>query len=499
VEFDIGNLIIKSIKNGYIVIIDEIQNASNSFQVALQQVCDTIAFDSMYYCRKWEHAGCLFMMGSVPSLVDIIIENRRNPLFQRVSAKITVYQFDAIEMTQLFEHLGISNPSLQLSLHSIFGGKPHAYKIAYQAGLFQGDRTDMKDVVKEYFASELQNDVYDAKGYFELEFGATLAIAIKAVFDHKDKSTQVKKAGNDGFQLLHNDLYCRYGVIQPCVKISNLSSIARYEVSDPLLNLIHGISSNDIAQIKREDVDRVPQIPSHLIEIMEGLHFERWIKEIAQDRHLLCSTSCFPHLPCGMCDFTPKIVWDIKDVEIDILASHPVSNTLIYGSCKRNASKIDHKNLIEHVKKLEEDKMIFTKLLKHLKLKEEEGLTLSRIYYHFVPSIDDTSLYSEKMKSFSACSCHDRIHIVTLSEMLQPFRDAIQNHSNNISQSTLDPVGNKSADIYGKVDDLHLQIDVNDHRHLVDDSTLRFPTSTGQCYVMVIISVACFLCSNTYR
>jgi hypothetical protein len=147
----------------------------------------------------------------------------------------------------------------------------------------------------------------------------------------------------------------------------------------------------------------VPQIPlHHLFEMMEGLHFERWIKEIAQDRHLLCSTSCFPHLPSnGVCDFTPKIVWDNQDAEIDILASHPVSNTLIYGSCKRNASKIDHKNLIEHVKKLEEDTMIFTKLLKHLKLKEDEGITLSRIYYHFVPSIDDTSLYySEKMKSF---------------------------------------------------------------------------------------------------
>ena len=141
---------------------------------------------------------------------------------------MTVYQFDAIEMTQLFNHPGISNPSLQLSLHSIFGGKPHAYKIAYQAGLFQGDHTDMKDVVKEYLTSKLQNDFFDAKGYVEVEFGATLAIAIKSVFDHKDKSTQVKKAGNDGFQLLHNDLYCRYGVIEPCVKISNLSSIARY-------------------------------------------------------------------------------------------------------------------------------------------------------------------------------------------------------------------------------------------------------------------------------
>jgi hypothetical protein len=84
--------------------------------------------------------------------------------------------------------------------------------------------------------------------------------------------------------------------------------------------------------------------------------------------------------------------------------------------------------------------------------------------------------------------------------MLQPFRDAFQNHSNtNISQPTLDQVGNKSADVYGKVNDRHLQIDFNDDRHLVDDSALRFPSSTGHCYVMVSISIACFLCSYTYR
>jgi len=123
-------------------------------------------------------------MGSLSSHVDIIIESRRNPLFQRVSAKITVYQFDAIEMTILFNHLGISDPSLQLSLHAMFGGKPHAYKIAYQVGLFKGNDADISSIIKEYFASELQADFNDAKGYFEVEFGVTLATAIEAVCDN---------------------------------------------------------------------------------------------------------------------------------------------------------------------------------------------------------------------------------------------------------------------------------------------------------------------------
>lgn len=184
-SFDITKAIVKSVKDGSVVLIEEIQNASNSFQVALQQACDTIAFESMHYPTMWSKCGSLFLMGSLPSLVDTMIENRRNPLFQRISAKITIYQLDTMEMVQLFSFLEISKAHLQLSLHSIFGGKPHAYKLAYQAGLLNGNSTDVSKVVKEYFASELQADFTDAQGYCETEFGATLAAGIKAVCSEK--------------------------------------------------------------------------------------------------------------------------------------------------------------------------------------------------------------------------------------------------------------------------------------------------------------------------
>lgn len=44
-------------------------------------------------------------------------------------------------------------------------------------------------------------------------------------------------------------------------------------------------------------------------------------------------------------------------------------------------------------------------------------------------------------------------------------------------------------------DDRHI---VDDDRHIVDDSASRFPSSTGHCYVMVIISAAYFLCTYPY-
>jgi len=70
--------------------------------------------------------------------------------------------------------------------------------------------------------------------------------------------------------------------------------------------------------------------------------------------------------------------------------------------------------------------------LKRLKLKEESDL--KRVYYHFVPCIDDASRAS-KVNSFSASN--DAIYIVTLSEMLEPFRDAIKKNPIFIYQEAI--------------------------------------------------------------
>lgn len=148
--------------------------------------------------------------------------------------------------------------------------------------------------------------------------------------------------------------------------------------------------------------------------------FELWVKEIAQDRHLLCSAPCFPYLPSAdVCQFTPKLVWDIPNTEIDIIASHPSSNTLIYGSCKRSSSKIDCKNLEDHVNQLEKEKEKFENLLTFLKL--DCSTPLLKKFYHFVPSISEESLSMIDLKT--------NTHIVTLTDMLEPFFAKVKSQS----------------------------------------------------------------------
>lgn len=76
------------------------------------------------------------------------------------------------------------------------------------------------------------------------------------------KTTENNGAGCDGFKILYNDLYRRYGIIAPCFSISNLSIIQRFEITDPLLLLAKEASKDE--GIRREDIARVSTVPTEL-------------------------------------------------------------------------------------------------------------------------------------------------------------------------------------------------------------------------------------------
>lgn len=416
---DIRLAILASIKSGKVVLLEEIQNSSNAFQVTLQQTCDDMSFETMYSPTEWAGAGSLFMMGSLPSLVDSIIENRKNPLFQRISAKITIYRMNTLEITYMFlSNLNITDPELKLSLYSIFGGKPHPYEVGHRAGLFQGDQTVVETVGCKYLSTELQSNFNDASDLCRIEFGDKLSQALKAVARYKTLADQTKAIKNDhAFSLLLDDLYMRYGVIEPVYFVHELHKfkIARFDFAEPLLQLATSIPKR-VNQIRREDDSCDLKIPDEILAQQEAFTWERWVVEIAQDRRRLCMNSCFPFLPnADMCTFCPKLLWSSADVEIDIVAGHPSSNTLILGSCKRSSTKIDNEELLGHVLRLEtKEKTAYGNLLKHLSLNPEN---LRKRYYHFVPRI----LEGDRNRVNKLEGDHEDVHVVDLDMLLAPF------------------------------------------------------------------------------
>eukprot|EP01031_Cornospumella_fuschlensis_P031266 gene31266-37782_t len=430
---EIGSRIKEAVKAGTTIILEEIQNASDSFQVTLQECFDGIAYETLSRPSEWASAGSIFIMGSLPGLVDSLFEHRRNPLFERVSARITILQLDSLEMCRLFHTLRVRSPALMLSLHAVFQGRPHPYVTGYKAQLFKGDNTDVAEVVNEFFASELAADFEDALGFYSYNFGEEFAIALKAVHNKNTKKQQIQeiceklKFSNDkAHALLSSQLDKRYQLIEPVFDLQDLTSVVRYDLFDSMLLLAASVKLTKTT--RREDVQRSVSFGQEDLFKLEGKHFECWIREIAEDRYLLCREPSFPHLPSagGPCRFLPQIIWNTKtETEIDIVASQPGTNTLILGSCKRSASKTSHRNMLKHFHSLRDknNMKMFSNMLNYLALNDMFQL----LFLHFVVqrSEDDQQQPDHEECDISSevddQRLQDACYVVSLSDMLQPF------------------------------------------------------------------------------
>lgn len=369
-----------------------------------------------------------------------MVESRKNPLFQRIFAKVTIFSFDTSELMNLFDYFEIQDENLMLSLYSFFGGKPFLYRIANEHGLLKGNQTCFADIVKEFLASESQQSWNDAIGNVEQQLGLKFSVAVKAVKKESTKLKQIKYIAeelkisqDEAYSMLFNDLYKRYGVIRPVFSIKNLDSIYCFKIDDPMIELSSKLSFNDLG-FRREDVIREPNISPDIFHQGEGFHLEKWIREIAEDRHMLLKEKSFPFLQEDrQCEFLPSVIWEFANIEIDLIASQPSTNTIIVGSCKRSHSKINHANLTGHWEALQKEKC-FHAVLSNLKLKMDN---LVVHFVHFVPQIEESE---REKKSLSSLGETGFVHIVTLSDMLLPFRSL----SNSSSSSDVRP--NDSSD-----------------------------------------------------
>lgn len=341
-----------------------------------------------------------------------------------------MHHFNSLEMAQLFANLNITCPELQLSLYSMFGGRPYPYQCIHRLGLFQGNDTNIKDISKECFASELQGEFYDALQYYQLQFRPELAMALKAVAVEDSKMNQINKASerdHDGYLLLET-LRTRYGVIKPCYSPYDVKKVIKFCITEPLLILAASLTAGNPSPQQQDTIRAIPisdeQFHGHV-----GLHFEVWLREIIEDRRLLCGEAPFPHLPSNdLCLFMPLLKWDgIEDVEITLIASQPSTNTIIYCSCKRSSSEIKHGNLLTHIEKLEAHAQ-FNSIKELLKL---EGYDLKRKYYHVVPSVS----------SECRCGCIDKkdVHILTLQDLMRPFYKFVDDKQTTPSALLLPP------------------------------------------------------------
>lgn len=88
---------------------------------------------SMFYPEQWRASGMIFLIGSIQGAVDDMIENRKNPLYERITAKITVLDCDSSEIVDFYRSNKLmGSPRKMLFLHSLFGGQLFPRHLAAQ-------------------------------------------------------------------------------------------------------------------------------------------------------------------------------------------------------------------------------------------------------------------------------------------------------------------------------------------------------------------------------
>lgn len=362
----VGLVLVDHIKMGKTIVLKEIQNCSTSFQISLQEGIDHLSQMMLLNPSEWSQAGSLVLMGSLPGLVDAMVNSRKNPLYQRITASVSIQPFDTQELTTVFRRYNLlDHPELLLTLKTVLGSMPFRYHGAFVRGLLDPSVSRLA-ILKEFVASELQQESSDARTLYETSFGLEVSLALKAVKTQKTKNQQVTKLSKDlgihnteAFNILHRDLFFRYGFITPEYSLKDSkTTIQRFVIADPLLLLAQQFLLDE--GINGLDLGRAADVSDDLekLSVLEEMNLERWIREIVEDRYMLTpEVPLLPHpdfqfhSPCRPIVET-KLYWDCEKTELDFIVSLPGEKIVLVGSCKRLVSSIDHKRLVESWKDL---------------------------------------------------------------------------------------------------------------------------------------------------
>lgn len=128
---DAADDIERRIRAGEFVAIDEIQEASRSFQQLLQRCIDNIKTSVLVHGVRV--TGGLIALGSKPAQADDVLVGAGAPLWQRFESPHTILPFLPYETQALFEHFGVVDSRKKVDILLLTGRYPGALKMLAQA------------------------------------------------------------------------------------------------------------------------------------------------------------------------------------------------------------------------------------------------------------------------------------------------------------------------------------------------------------------------------
>ncbi|MBI2571719.1 MAG: ATP-binding protein [Candidatus Schekmanbacteria bacterium] len=324
--------------DGWIVVLDEFQYFSKKslfpFNSMLQFEVDRF--------RLGERAarGGIVLLGSLHTEMMALLEDRRAPLFGRLSGGFTLGHLDAQAILQICDQHADREPSRLLFLWGLFQGVPKYWQDAWELGILPSDRSEVLRALFFDGPAPLREEGHtwlleELRGRYDLFLRY---IAEHPGCSHADivaHANQVKGYGDGqpGFYL--RALEERFGLIERrrAAFAAPGSRQGRYGISDNFLQSWLGALADPLALVGIRPVADLVSIADERLAAVEGGVLERLAAWLYQERSRL-----------GKGDFplTAPVAswWDRTGAEVDLVAQDAHSRRLRIGSCKRSADKL---------------------------------------------------------------------------------------------------------------------------------------------------------------
>jgi len=340
---------------GFIVVLDEFQYFTRSklyaFNSFLQAEVDKLRGAQL------KHGG-LFVLGSLQSEMNALLDDKSAPLYGRVTAQIPLDHWDFEDLLCVFANQGIAQPDQWLTLWTFFEGVPKFYHDAYEQELFGVAAADfsselllrmfirssspLSEEADTWFLRELRGKAVSVLRFLADHAGCGHAEIVAALTDDEEKHA----LGTNIARLV--DRYKMVDKLQPVFSDSK-SRNARYYIADNFLQAWLAVAKPAREEARLKPMAKV--IPSALrrLETLEGVAFEKLIRSL----HLEASRK-------GKGDFELSQLqlgyWNrprdaSKAIEIDLVALDEPNKTVRFGCCKRSSGAHDLPVFEQHVQR----------------------------------------------------------------------------------------------------------------------------------------------------
>lgn len=330
---------------GLIIVLDEFQYFTRAklhpFNSFLQAEVDRLRDARL-------RRGGLFVLGSLQSEMNALLDDRAAPLYGRITARIRLDHWDFQDLMSVVRSQQLASPRQWLTLWTFFEGVPKFYHDAYEQGLFEvpADRfagelltrmfvrgsSPLSEEADTWFLRELRGKAVSVLHYLADHAGCSHGDLVAALNDPHDKTplgTHISRLVNG------------YGMVEKLLPVFANSNArnARYYIADNFLQAWLAVAkpAREAARLKPMEKALAPAL--RRLEVLEGVAFEKLVRNL----HMEMSRK-------GLGDFELSELklgyWNrprdvARAIEIDLVAIDEPNRRIRFGSCKRSASAHD--------------------------------------------------------------------------------------------------------------------------------------------------------------